>query len=577
MNMKIDATYKNAYTTAVYIRNSSMLSGFFSGLLVSAFLGVDAMTAYGIAGPSLTINTIINYLLVTGCQVLCSSKIGQNDTDKVKSVYVTSIWLSSILSILISAAGIIFAEPFARFLGSKGDAAYLAPEVVSYLRFLFVGNIFNNFVSISSAVLQIDGGAKLVRTSGLVICAANVLGDILSIFVFKGGLAGIGAATTFSYICGLIALLPYFFRKNKLFSIHPKYFRTDCIMDILRLGFSAAVYGIAAFFGGTLINRLIISNAGLDVMFGYTVYNNTALFIIPFCGAVGDANILLMGMRIGEGDREGVEKVFQDSIRVVLLLIPVGLLLALLSRPFAVLYTLDRSGDALKCAQAAILALGIRVPFIALFLASLKGLQAFGDSKKSSIMNIVIALVFPCLFLLFFAKMKNIGVFGSLVATEFFSAVWTTILFLKEKQNSPLLCIPEENILSAEFSTIKGAVDYSVAAADFCSIHGLNSKFCYFIPLCAEELGICLLNLGMENEIKTMTVNAKIVLRDNKITMCFRDNNPLNDLRKRAEEWKLNDEHPERFIGTRIALKLSDEFKYIPLMDQNNTLITFNV
>ncbi len=575
--MKIDTTYKNAYTTAVYIRNSGMLSGFIDGLLVSAFLGVDAMTAYGIAGPYFTMVTIVSYLLVTGCQVLCSSKIGQNDTDKAKNVYATAIWISFFISALVSVTGIIFAEPFARFLGAKGNAAYLTPEVARYLRFLFASNIFHNFVSISTAVLQIDGGAKLVRTSGLVICGANVLGDILSIFVFKGGLAGIGASTIFSKMCGTIVLLPYFFRKNKLFSIHPKYFRTNCISEILRLGYSQTVYGLASFFGNTLINRLIISEAGLDVMFGYTVFKNTALFINPFCNAVGDANLLLFGMRIGEGDREGVEKVFHDSIQVILCLIPLGLLLVLLSRPFAGLYTMDRAGDAFKCAQAAILALGIQTPFSALFLGMVKGLQAFGNSKMSSVMNLAKACVFPCALLLFFAKLKRIGVFGSLVTAEFLSAVLTTIFFVREKQNSSMLSIPEENILSADFSTIKGAVDFSVASADFCRIHGMNSKFCYFIPLCAEELGICLLNLGMENEIKKMTVNAKIVFRDNKITLCFRDNSPLNDLRKRAEEWKPDDEQPERFIGTRIALKLSDEFKYIPLMDQNNTLITFNV
>ena len=578
MNMKIDTTYKNAFTTAVYIRNSSMLSGFIDGLLVSAFLGVDAMTAYGIAGPYFSMNTIISYLLVTGCQVLCSSKIGQNDTEKANNVYATATWGSFFISALISTAGILFAEPFARFLGAKGDAAYLTPQIVSYLRFLFAGNIFHNFLSVSSAVLQIDGGAALVRTSGLVICAADVLGDILNIFVFKGGLAGIGAATTFSNICGVIVLLPYFFRKNKLFSLHPKYFQTDCIRGILRLGYSQAIYGLASFFGITIMNRLIISRAGLDVMFGFSVFKNTSLFINPFCCAIGDANLLLCGLRIGEGDREGVEKVFHDSIRVTLCLIPVGLLLVLLSRPFAGLYTMDRTGDAIKCAQAAILALGIRVPFSALFLAAIKGLQAFGNSKMSSIMNLIKAFVFPCVFLLLFTNTKNItDVFISLIVSESLSAILTTIFFLKEKQNSKMLNIPEENIFSTEFSTIKGAVDFSVAAADFCRIHELNSKFCYFIPLCAEELGICLLNLGMENEIKKAVVNAKIVLRDNKITLCFRDNNPLNNLRKRAEEWKPDDEQPEKFIGTRIALKLSDEFNYIPLMDQNNTLITFNI
>lgn len=479
------------------------------------------------------------------------------------------------LSALLGTVGILFVEPFAVFLGAKGEAAHLAPLAAGYLLYLFIGSIFHNFSSITSGVLQMDGGAKIVRTAGITVCVVDIAGDLLNVFVFKGGLAGMGLATTLSYISSVIMLLPYFFKKKKLFTPTPKQIRLRYVPDLLRQGSSQTVYGIASFFGNTAINRIIIAKAGLDVMFGTTVFKNFALFMNPFCVAVGDATLILMGLRIGDGDREGVNRIFREALKSILRILPLGLLVILLSRPLAQLYTADSAETAIRHASTAVIALGIQLPFTALFLATVKGLQAFQKSTACSIMNLAKACVFPCGLLLIFAGTKTVGAFGALAAAEILAEVLTAILFLKEKRKSPLLMIPEGNIINADVSTVAEAVGFSELTATFCRKKGMNSKLCCFIPLCAEELSICMINQGIEHNVKDPSVHVKILLRDRNLTVSFRDNSPLNDLQKRAEEWSLHDERPERFIGTRMALKLADEFRYIPLMDQNNTIITF--
>lgn len=577
MNKSLDRSYRKAFTTAVFFRSSTMMTSFIDGILTSIFLGADAMTAYGIATPYFMMNTVLSYALITGGQILCSSKIGKNRTGEAENVFSTAIWFLFTISAFVSVAGIVFAEPFARFLGARGDAAYLAPMAAGYLRFLFSGNIFHNFVALSSGILQMDGGAKLVRASGITACVTDIVGDLLNIFLFKGGLAGMGAATALSYAGSAAVLLLYFFRRSRLFSLCPKHIRSRYIPELFRLGSSQMVYAIASFFGSTAINRLIISRAGLDVMLGMTVFKNIVLFANPFCCAVGDATLLLMGLRIGECDRKGVDQVFRDSLRIILRLIPAGLILMLLSRPLAYLYVSDGTAAAVGCVQTAIIALGVQIPFTALFLASAKGLQAFRNSVASSLVNLAKACILPCGLLLIFAGLNSVGVFGSLVGAEILSAVLSTALFHKERTESSLLCIPEKNIIRAEISTDAAAVGFSEEVSKFCAENNLSSKLCYFIPLCVEELSIYLINQGTDNKSIASGVTVKVVRQDYRITVCFIDNNPLNDLQKRAEEWSLHDEHPEKFIGMRIALKLAYEFKYIPLMDQNNTILTFEI
>lgn len=577
MKMIMDRTYRNAYTTAFLLRCSSMMTGFIDGVFTSTFLGAEAMTAYGISTPYFMLNNLLSYTLITGCQVLCTSKIGKNRTDEAGHVFSTALWILLALSALLGTAGVLFAEPFAGFLGARGEAAHLAPLAAGYLRYLFIGGIFHNFSSVASGVLQMDGGAKIVRVAGITVCVADIVGDLLNVFVFRGGLAGMGLATMLSYVCYVIVLIPYFFRRKKLFSLSCKQIRFQYVPELLHQGFSQTVYGIASFLGNTAINRLIIAKAGLDAMLGMTVFKNLALFVNPFCVAVGDAVLILMGLRIGDGDRDGIDRILREVRRSILWIVALGLLVILFSRPLAQLYTADDAETTIRCVCTAVTALGIQLPFTALFLAALKGMQAFRRSAACSVMNLAKACLFPCGLLLIFARDNAAATFGALAGAEILAAVLTAILFLKEKRKSPLLAIPEENIISADISTDAGAVEFSELASAFCKRKGLNSRLRYFVPLCAEELSICLIGQGMENKVKDPSVHVKILLCDQSLTMSFRDNSPRCDLLKRAEEWSLHEDRPERFIGTRMALKLADGFRYIPLMDQNNTMITFNL
>lgn len=575
--MKLDTSYKNAFRNALYVRSSNMLTGFIDGILTSAFLGVNSMAAYGIASPYFMMNSILSYLLVTGSQVLLTSKIGLAQNDEGKNVFSTAIWLSFIISALISAAGIIFAGPFAIFLGASGEAAKLAPETAGYLRWLFAGNIFHNFVSVSSAPLQMDGGSKYVRAAGITTFAVDVSGDLLNVFLFKGGLAGMGVATAVSNMCAACVCLMYFFRDKRLFSLSPSFIKIKYIPEFLRLGYSQSIYGIAAFFGNILINRLVIQYAGLVAMFGMTTFKNLALFFNIFCAAVGDANLLLIGLHIGECDRAAVDRVFSNSLKIITGLLPFSLLLILFSHPLALLYAEDSLPQAINCAQAAVIAFGIQMPFTALFLASLKGLQAFRRSALSSALNFAKALVFPCVLLLILADKGYIGVFAALAGAEVLSSILTVFLFRNEKSHSSMLQISPNDIISSDISSSVQAVTFSQKAADFCRAHGIPSETGNAVALCAEEVAVCILNYGNEMKIENTIVNIIILLRGNKLVMRIKDNCPLNDLRDQAEKWTLHENGPDSSMGLRMALMLSDNFQYIPIMDQSNTIISFNI
>lgn len=70
MKKTMDRSYRNAYTTAFFLRSSSMMTGFIDGVLTSAFLGVEAMSAYGISTPYFMLNNLLSNTMITGCQIL---------------------------------------------------------------------------------------------------------------------------------------------------------------------------------------------------------------------------------------------------------------------------------------------------------------------------------------------------------------------------------------------------------------------------------------------------------------------------------------------------------------------------
>ena len=111
----------------------SFLGTIIDGIVISRFLGTEAMAAFQIVMPLTMLNSVLGLMFSTGLQTHCSNCLGAGRMDDAKSYFtVTMIGLLPIA--LLFAVGVwLFAEPLVTLLGASGDSAYLAGEAADYL------------------------------------------------------------------------------------------------------------------------------------------------------------------------------------------------------------------------------------------------------------------------------------------------------------------------------------------------------------------------------------------------------------------------------------------------------------
>lgn len=119
------------------------LYAFVDSIYVGQMVGTDAMSAVSAASPFVLINNAIAVLLGIGSGSVLSRAIGKKDKETVDKIIGNLTFLVIILSSVVMIIGIIFAPEFLRLSGAGGEVLEMG---VSYLRTVYLGSIFVNFM-----------------------------------------------------------------------------------------------------------------------------------------------------------------------------------------------------------------------------------------------------------------------------------------------------------------------------------------------------------------------------------------------------------------------------------------------
>ena len=150
--------------TGAVVEFSNVGAGFIDGLVISRYLGEDAMAASGIAHPIFSIIGIVSGLLAIGMQVRCSQAIGRGNREEYCRFVSATIYVGLVTSLVFSGFLCIFSVPAARLLGASGNAADLIEPTSRYLLGVVIGAPAMVMTSVLSPALQLDTGRKTIQT-----------------------------------------------------------------------------------------------------------------------------------------------------------------------------------------------------------------------------------------------------------------------------------------------------------------------------------------------------------------------------------------------------------------------------
>ncbi len=373
------------------------------GVFVSNFVGKTSFAAINLIMPICMGLGTIGFMIGTGGSAIISKTLGEGKKEKACEYFTMLIYISIILSVILSLIGFIFIRPMSVALGAKGE---LLENCVIYGRIMFLfmtafilQNIFLNFFIVAEK-------PTLSLKISLLAGATNVVLDFLFIYVFHWGLAGAAIATGIGQIVGGIIPIFYFMRENdSLLRFRRAKLDMQIILKTFTNGSSEMVTNLSASLVNVLYNFQLMKIAGENgvAAYGIIMYVNFIFMAIYFGYSIGTSPVV--SYHYGAGNHSELKNLFSKSI---LLLIGCGVVLTVLAEILTVpLVNIFASYDqnlfnmtcrGFRIYSLAFVLMGINVWGSAFFTALNNGLVSAAISfLRTLVFQIAAILILPAL------------------------------------------------------------------------------------------------------------------------------------------------------------------------------------
>jgi putative MATE family efflux protein len=190
---------------------------------VGRLVGNIGITATTVANPAMRIVDAFALLVGAGGSTLLALRLGEGKSEDAESILGGSFLLTTILSVILMAAGYIWTEPLLRVFGA-GDQ--VMPYAASYLRVVLVGVFFNSVANGFGMFVRVDGSPKRMMVCSVTGCVLNIILDPIAIYLLGWGIAGAAAATAFSQVVSGLMVIHYFtLSRRSTMKLRLKYLR----------------------------------------------------------------------------------------------------------------------------------------------------------------------------------------------------------------------------------------------------------------------------------------------------------------------------------------------------------------
>lgn len=320
---EIDMCNGNLFVKIIIFSLPLMLMGILqllynaADLIVVGNFGGDK-TAIGAIGStssliSLTVNLFMG--LSVGTNVTCAKYFGAKNNEKISKVVHTSILLSLIMGIGLGALGFIFADDLLTLMKNDLELSRV------YLKIYFIGMPFNLVYNFAAAVLRAVGDTKrplyYLSIAGLV----NIILNIISVVVFKMGVAGVAYATIASQFVSCILIMITLCKTKECyrFSFNQLKIHKHELFEILKIGLPAGIQS-SIFSISNVIIQTSINRFNYIVMNGNTAASSVEDFVYVSMESVYHASLAFTSQNVGAKKTDNIKKITAYSLIIVTLI-----------------------------------------------------------------------------------------------------------------------------------------------------------------------------------------------------------------------------------------------------------------
>ena len=380
--------------TSIY----SVVDGFF----ISNFAGKTAFAALNLIWPFLMILGGMGFMIGTGGTALVSRYLGAGQKERARRYFSMLVEFTALLGLLLTAIGLIFMEPIARFLGATEE---MIPDCVLYGRIVIAFNVAFMFQNVFQSFLVAAEKPRLGLVATVSAGVTNMVLDALLVGVFRWGLAGAALATGLSQTVGAVIPMVFFLNRENGSALHFSFTPMEAhpLLQACGNGASELMSNISGSIAAMVYNFQLLKFLGEDGVSAYGVIMYVGfIFVAIFVGySIGSAPII--SFHFGAENREELKNMFRKSYLLMAVWgIAMALAAYLLAGPLAKLFVgYDRqlcelTVHAMRLHCLAFLFTGANIFTSSLFTALNDGtVSALVSFARSMVLQIATVLLLP--------------------------------------------------------------------------------------------------------------------------------------------------------------------------------------
>lgn len=355
-----------------------------------AKISVQAVAAVGLTESVLTLIYSLAIGLSTAASAMVARRVGEGKPGKAAVAAMQSIYIATVISIVIGILGLLYAENVLRWLGGNDD---MVRNCVGYTRIAFGSNIAIMLLFLLNGVFRGAGDAAIAMRSLWLANGINIVLDPILIFglgpIPAFGIEGAAIATAIGRGVGVLYQLNILWKGSSIIHLTKEHlhFHWKTTVKLLKIAYTGALQFIIASASWIFLMR-IIARFGDDAVAGYTISIRLLVFTILPSWGIANAAATLVGQNLGAKQPERAEiSVWRAAFYNMLFLATVSVLYF-----FSAEYLIRIFDDTPGVVEAGVLSLRIICAgyiFFAYGMVISQSLNGAGDTRTPTIINLI--------------------------------------------------------------------------------------------------------------------------------------------------------------------------------------------
>ena len=293
-----------------------------------------AYAAVGSVGP--IINILIGFFsgLATGAGVVISQYYGSKDDKRVHDTVHTSIAMTLVMAVLFTVLGVVMTPWILGLMldSSSENPAAVYPFAKTYLTIYFAGVTGLLIYNMCAGILRAVGDSRRPFYFLVVSAVTNTVLDLVFVFWFDMGVAGVAYATVIAQLLSAILAAVTLLRSKSVVRvvIRDIRFRFDILGQIIRIGIPAAIQMALTAFSNVFVQSYIAGVNGVEAysLGGWTTYSKVDQLLFLPLQTLALAITTFVGQNLGCGNldraKRGTRLAFLMAVgTVIVFMIPI--------------------------------------------------------------------------------------------------------------------------------------------------------------------------------------------------------------------------------------------------------------